>query len=63
MNKNLAGLKVLDFSRVQAGPYLTMLLCDNGAEVIKIERPFLGADEYVLPPLWKTKPESAASIT
>lgn len=50
MNKNLAGLKVLDFSRVQAGPYLTMLLCDNGAEVIKIERPFLGADEYVLPP-------------
>ena len=50
LERNYEGLKVLDFSRVQAGPYVTMLLRDNGAEVVKIERPYIGADEYVLPP-------------
>jgi crotonobetainyl-CoA:carnitine CoA-transferase CaiB-like acyl-CoA transferase len=40
----LAGLRVVDASRVLAGPYLAMLLGDLGADVVKIERP-AGGDQ------------------
>lgn len=40
----LAGLRVLDLSRILAGPYAAMLLGDLGADVIKVERPD-GGDE------------------
>src|ERR1700723_3793197 len=47
----LAGLTVLDLTRVLSGPFATLLLADLGAEVWKIEHPIGGDETRVLAPL------------
>lgn len=57
----LSHLKVLDLSRVLAGPWATQLLADLGAEVIKIERPGSGDDTRAWGPPFLT--DAAGTVT
>ncbi|HEU4452356.1 MAG TPA: CoA transferase [Longimicrobium sp.] len=53
----LAGLRVLDLSRVLAGPLCTMMLGDLGADVVKVERPGAGDDTRAWGPPWAEGPD------
>jgi CoA:oxalate CoA-transferase len=58
----LSGVRVLDLSRVLAGPYCTTLLWELGAEVLKIEQPGQGDDTRAFPPFQNGESVYFASI-
>lgn len=60
--KPLAGVKVVEFCTVAAGPFCAMLLADMGADVIKVENPDGGDSMRQWPPLSEGFSENFASL-
>ncbi|MFP5335626.1 MAG: CaiB/BaiF CoA transferase family protein [Actinomycetes bacterium] len=57
----LSGVRVLDLSRLLPGAYLTMLLADHGADVLKVEQPGTGDGLRTTPP-WTADGEGALHV-
>ncbi|HTQ14369.1 MAG TPA: CoA transferase [Rhizomicrobium sp.] len=55
MSGPLAGILVVDLTRVLAGPFAALMLAEMGARVIKVEPPRVGDDSRHIGPFWKTR--------
>ena len=53
LQKALEGILVIDFTHVLSGPFCTMMLADQGARVIKVERPGTGDDSRAFGPFYE----------